>query len=52
MTNFKTIKCRYYELGICKYSEGCHFAHGDNDSKVKFIHFKNIIIFYILTLFK
>lgn len=25
---FKTIQCRYFELGICKYSEGCHFAHG------------------------
>lgn len=31
-SNFKTMKCRYYELGICKYSEGCHFSHGENDT--------------------
>lgn len=33
-SNFKTIKCRYFELGICKYSEGCHFSHGENDTNM------------------
>jgi len=31
---FGGIKCRYYELGICKYSDSCHFSHG-NDGDVK-----------------
>ena len=28
-TNFKTIVCKYWEKGECKYKEGCTFAHGD-----------------------
>lgn len=29
--NYKTIKCRYFEQGLCKYKDGCHFAHGETE---------------------
>ena len=28
-TNFKTIVCKYWEKGGCKYGDECTFAHGD-----------------------
>ncbi len=28
-TNFKTIVCKYWEKGECKYETNCTFAHGD-----------------------
>lgn len=26
--NYKTVKCKYYEMGHCNYAEKCSFAHG------------------------
>lgn len=34
--NFKTIKCKYFEQGWCKYDKHCTFAHGDPDPKDSF----------------
>jgi len=30
-SNYKTIKCKYFEQGYCKYNQSCSFAHGDTD---------------------
>lgn len=30
-SNYKTIKCKYFELNICKNGDSCTFAHGDKD---------------------
>lgn len=51
--NYKTVKCRFFELGMngeggtlkfslgaCKYGENCSFAHGDQDLRINvFINF-------------
>ena len=26
--NYKTVKCKYYEMGHCNYGDKCSFAHG------------------------
>lgn len=31
--NYKTVKCKYYELNICKNGDNCTFAHGDDELK-------------------
>ena len=31
LNNYKAIKCRYNDLGLCKYKDTCHFAHGDTE---------------------
>lgn len=31
VSNYKTIKCRFFEKGHCKYGTSCSFAHGDQD---------------------
>lgn len=31
--NFKTKKCRHFELGKCRLGTKCHFAHGETDVK-------------------
>ena len=28
-TKYKTEKCKFYELGNCRYGDKCAFAHGD-----------------------
>jgi len=30
-SNYKTVKCKYFEQGYCKYNQSCSFAHGDQD---------------------
>lgn len=37
--NYKTIKCRYHELGICKYKDACHFSHGESSIKTPVLFF-------------
>lgn len=29
--NFKTKKCRHFELGRCRLGDNCNFAHGDDE---------------------
>ena len=31
--NYKSIKCRYNEVGLCKYGENCHYAHSDAEMR-------------------
>lgn len=31
VSNYKTIKCKFFEKGHCKFAGGCSFAHGDQD---------------------
>jgi len=31
VSNYKTVKCKFFEKGFCKYGEGCSFAHGEQD---------------------
>jgi len=33
-SNYKTVKCKYFEKGYCKYNQSCSFAHGDEDIKL------------------
>mmetsp|Transcript_56767 Transcript_56767/g.65044 ORF Transcript_56767/g.65044 Transcript_56767/m.65044 type:complete len:370 (+) Transcript_56767:46-1155(+) len=35
-SNFKTVTCKYFEKGFCKYQEKCNFAHGDADLRPSF----------------
>lgn len=30
-TNFKTVVCKYWLQGKCKYETGCTFAHGETE---------------------
>jgi hypothetical protein len=30
-SNYKTVKCKYFEQGYCKFNQSCSFAHGDQD---------------------
>jgi hypothetical protein len=30
-SNYKTIKCKYFDLGSCKNGDKCSFAHGEVD---------------------
>jgi len=32
-SNYKTVKCKYFEQGYCKYNQSCSFAHGDQDMR-------------------
>ena len=38
-SNFKTIKCKYYDLGQCKYGDKCNFAHGVTEVRMTVISF-------------
>jgi len=29
--NYKTVQCRFFQKGHCKYESGCNYAHGDQD---------------------
>jgi hypothetical protein len=31
ISNYKTMKCKYFEKGLCKYSNNCGFAHGNHE---------------------
>jgi hypothetical protein len=33
--NYKTIKCKYWEKGHCRYQGSCSFAHGDQDLRAQ-----------------
>jgi len=33
-SNYKTVKCKYFEKGYCKYNQSCSFAHGDTDMRM------------------
>ena len=33
VNNFKSVVCKYWEQGKCKYGTNCTFAHGDTDKK-------------------
>lgn len=35
VANFKTIKCKFFEQGQCKYESKCTFAHGDQDVRIQ-----------------
>ncbi len=32
-SNYKTVKCKNFEAGLCKYGDTCCFAHGDVDQR-------------------
>ena len=34
-TKYKTEKCKFYELGNCRYGDKCAFAHGESEVKSK-----------------
>lgn len=34
---YKTVPCKNYQLGYCKYGDRCTFAHGDVDMRAKFV---------------
>lgn len=31
INNYKTVICKYWEQGKCKYQQNCSFAHGDSE---------------------
>lgn len=31
VSNYKTVQCRFFQKGHCKYESGCNYAHGDQD---------------------
>jgi len=31
IANYKTVKCRFFEKGFCKFAQNCGFAHGDTE---------------------
>ena len=33
--NFKTVACKYFESGNCKYGDNCTYAHGNTELKPK-----------------
>lgn len=33
--NYKTVKCKYYESGQCRYGDNCSFAHGGVDLRTQ-----------------
>eukprot|EP00742_Colponemidia_sp_Colp-10_P000597 GILJ01000653.1.p1 GENE.GILJ01000653.1~~GILJ01000653.1.p1 ORF type:complete len:293 (-),score=23.12 GILJ01000653.1:327-1205(-) len=33
--NYKTVKCKFFEQGTCKFGAKCSFAHGDQDMRAK-----------------
>lgn len=33
INNYKTVVCKYWEQGKCKYQQNCSFAHGEQDIK-------------------
>ena len=33
VNNYKTVVCKYWEQGKCKYQNGCSFAHGDVEKR-------------------
>ena len=35
LNNYKTIVCKYWEQGKCKYMHKCSFAHGDSDLRTQ-----------------
>lgn len=40
INNYKTVICKYWEQGKCKFNQNCSFAHGDVEVRnhVKIIH--------------
>lgn len=34
-SNYKTVPCRFYEQGTCKYGDNCTYAHGDGDKRAQ-----------------
>lgn len=32
-SNYKTVKCKYFDQGLCKFGESCSFAHGEEDMR-------------------
>jgi hypothetical protein len=34
---YKTVPCKNFQLGYCKYGDRCTFAHGDVDLRAKFV---------------
>jgi len=35
VSNYKTVKCKFFEKGYCKYGDGCSFAHGEQDVRAQ-----------------
>jgi hypothetical protein len=33
VNNYKTVVCKYWEQGKCKYVTNCSFAHGDTEQR-------------------
>jgi hypothetical protein len=31
ISNYKTVKCKFFEKGFCKFNQNCGFAHGDHE---------------------
>ena len=37
-SNFKTIRCKYFDQGACKNGDKCSFAHGDSELRTDHGH--------------
>lgn len=37
-SNFKTIRCKYFDQGACKNGDKCSFAHGDSELRTDHVN--------------
>ena len=45
INNYKTVICKYWEQGKCKFNQNCSFAHGDMEISTFIIYLYNIYIY-------